>query len=245
MQPIAADLVSIARDLRSQVARLRFSEPVTYVYNPLEYAWPCHEAYLQWFGRGRKQCVLVGMNPGPWGMVQTGVPFGDVEMVRDWMGIQGEVRRPPREHPKRSVQGFACTRREVSGRRLWGWARATFGAPERFFGTFFVLNYCPLCFLEARGRNRTPDKLPATERQDLFHVCDQALARAIGELRPRLVVGIGRFAARRASEVLRDVGTEVGAAPHPSPANPAANRGWRAQFEEMLLTLGVELPKVP
>jgi len=186
--------------------------------------------------------VLLGMNPGPFGMAQTGVPFGDVGMVRDWLGIDAPVGRPAREHPKRPVQGFACPRGEVSGRRLWGWARARFGAPEGFFARFFVANYCPLVFMEESGRNLTPDKLPRAERERLFAACDRALRACVAELRPRYVVGIGGFAAGRAAAALAATGVGLGTAPHPSPASPAANRGWEALMDRALAGLGI-LPR--
>ncbi|MFW6197806.1 MAG: single-stranded DNA-binding protein, partial [Myxococcota bacterium] len=167
-------LVRISRDLARDVDALRFGEPVEYVYNPLDYARRPHEQYLRAYGGGPKEVLLLGMNPGPFGMAQTGVPFGDVHMVRDWMGVDGRVDRPPKEHPKRPIAGFDCHRPEVSGTRLWGWARDRFGTPERFFARFFVANYCPLVFLEASGRNRTPDKLPVGEREALVRVCDRA-----------------------------------------------------------------------
>src|SRR4026209_220177 len=110
---------------------------------------------------------MLGMNPGPFGMVQTGVPFGDVAMARSWLGVVGPVARPRDEHPKRPVLGLECRRSEVSGARLWGWARDTFKSPDRFFERFFVVNYCPLLFMEAGGRNLTPDKLPSAERAPL------------------------------------------------------------------------------
>jgi len=160
-------------------------------------------------------------------------------MVRDWLGIEEPVGQPKRVHPKRPVAGFACHRREVSGRRLWGWARATFGAPERFFAEFFVANYCPLAFVEASGRNRTPDKLPSEERAPLFASCDRALAATVARLRPEYVVGIGRFAAERAAEALRGMPVKLGTVPHPSPASPAANRGWEMQMRRALEALGV------
>src|SRR6185436_7468972 len=158
------DLIENARRLRRAVAALEFGAPVAYVYDPLDYAWEPHRHYLERYGRGHPAVLLVGMNPGPFGMAQTGVPFGDVQMVRDWMGIHGEVGRPPKEHPKRPIQGFSCPRSEVSGSRLWGWAKERFGTPERFFETYFVMNYCPLAFVEASGKNLTPDKLPAAEK---------------------------------------------------------------------------------
>jgi len=181
------------------------------------------------------------MNPGPFGMAQTGVPFGEVGLVRDWLRIEAPVLRPRNQHPRRPVEGFACTRSEVSGARLWGWARERFGEPERFFARFFVWNYCPLIFMEESGRNRTPDKLAAAERDALFQLCNTALERAVAVLRPRLVVGIGRFAETRARAALGAADVAIGAIPHPSPASPAANRGWAPQAERALGGLGVRL----
>jgi len=231
-------LVEVSRALRDDVEALCFGAPVSHVYNPLAYAWEPHRRYLQRFGERRGRVVLLGMNPGPFGMAQTGVPFGDVGFVRDWMGIAGPVAAPRAVHPSRPVEGFACTRSEVSGSRLWGWAKARFGAPEAFFAEFFVLNYCPLAFLEASGRNRTPDKLPRHERAPLFEACDRALSSALDLLQPRLVVGVGDFAFRRAQAVTSGRGLPVGMMLHPSPASPRANRGWEAIAEQQLSALG-------
>ena len=237
----AEPLVAAAEALRRALAGLRFARPVSHVYDPLDYARAPFADYVRRYGRGRKEVVLVGMNPGPFGMAQTGVPFGEVSAVRDWLGIEGRVGRPPREHPKRPVLGFSCPRSEVSGRRLWGWARVRYGSPERFFARFFVANYCPLLFLEASGRNRTPDKLPAAERAPLFRACDEALRRSVEVLRPRFVIGVGRFAEARAIDALRGLDVIVGRIPHPSPASPGANRGWAAQAERALAGVGIEL----
>ena len=178
------------------------------------------------------------MNPGPFGMVQTGVPFGDVAMVRDWLGITAPVGKPRNEHPKRPVAGFACQRSEVSGARLWGWARDRFGTPERFFRRFFVVNYCPLAFVESSGRNRTPDKLAAAEQEALGAACDVALRDIVAALEPRIVVGVGGFAERRARAALGDT-VAIGTILHPSPASPLANRGWATTIEKQLDALGV------
>lgn len=234
-------LVDIARRLRAEVAALRFAPPVAYVYNPLAYAWAPHRTYLERYGRGHREVLLLGMNPGPFGMAQTGVPFGDVDMVRGWLGIEAPVSRPEREHPKRPVLGFACPRGEVSGQRLWGWARDTCGTPQRFFTRCFVVNYCPLAFMETSGRNRTPDKLPRAEREPLFAACDRALRRSVETLQPNLVLGIGQFAAQRAAHALHGLPPRIEAAPHPSPASPAANRGWAALMQHSLASLGVTL----
>jgi single-strand selective monofunctional uracil DNA glycosylase len=229
-----------AEKLARAVDALSFAPPVTHVYNPLAYARAPLETYLERFARPGKEALFLGMNPGPFGMAQTGVPFGDVGLVRDWMGIEAPVRRPRDEHPRRPVLGFDCPRGEVSGQRFWGWARDRFGTPAAFFERFFVWNYCPLVFLEASGRNRTPDKLPASERAALERVCDRGLAQMVEFLEPGLVIGIGKFAEGRAREVLGD-SLPVASILHPSPASPIANRGWAPQAEEQLRELGVRL----
>lgn len=237
-------LTAISRTLADAVDRLSFAAPVTHVYNPLDYAREPHEQYLQRFGDGTREVLLVGMNPGPFGMAQTGVPFGEIALVRDWMGISGDVKQPADPHPRRPVQGFNCRRAEVSGARLWGWARERFGTPERFFARFFVANYCPLVFMEESGRNRTPDKLPAAERDALFAVCDEALRATVESLRPRIVVGVGAFARQRAEAALSGMDCSIGTVLHPSPASPIANRGWAAAAEKQFRDdLGIAIPE--
>jgi len=228
-------------DLLQELKGLRFAAPVSYVYNPLEYAREPYRQYLRRYGKSPKQVVLVGMNPGPWGMVQTGVPFGEITAVRDWMGIEAPVGRPERLHPKRPVEGFACTRREVSGQRLWGWAQKNFGKAEVFFKRFFVANYCPLMFIGDSGINLTPDKLKTADATLLFAACDRALRRATEVLQPEHVVGVGQFAADRARIALAGLRVKVGGITHPSPANPKANRGWGSIIVNELKALGIRL----
>lgn len=231
-------LTAMTRELTAKLGQLEFSAPVACVYHPLDYAWDVHRQYLERFGGGRKQVLLLGMNPGPFGMVQTGVPFGEVEAVRSWMRLSGEVLRPAREHPRRPVEGFACTRSEVSGRRMWGWAARRFVTPGRFFRTFFVHNYCPLAFLAESGANLTPDKLPGRETAPLFRACDRLLQQTVAALRPQLVVGVGAFAEQQARRALAGApGLRFGRIPHPSPASPVANRGWEPLVDRALAEL--------
>ena len=194
----AEEMIEAARDLGAAVDRIKFTPPVTHVYNPLDYAWPAHEAYLRKFANGRKRVVFLGMNPGPFGMVQTGVPFGETGAVRAWMQIEAPVGKPRREHPKRPVEGFACPRSEVSGKRVWGLFAERFGCAEDFFVDHFVVNYCPLAFFDKDGRNLTPDKLPARQAAPLFAACDRHLRRVLEFLRPEWLIGIGGFAEKRA-----------------------------------------------
>lgn len=237
-----APLVDVSRALARRVDAMRFAPPTAFVYDPLVYARAPHEAYLERFGRGRREVLLLGMNPGPFGMAQTGVPFGDVEMVRTFLGISGPVGRPAREHAKRPIEGFACRRREVSGTRLWTFVRERFGTAEAFFGRFFVANWCPLAFLEASGANRTPDKLPASERAALEAACDDALREVATILAVERVVGIGAFAATRARAALGSLGLRVDSIPHPSPANPAANRDWSSAAANAFAAAGIAIP---
>jgi len=218
---------------------LRFGAPVTHVYNPLDYAEACHEAYIDTYARDTKRVVFLGMNPGPYGMAQTGVPFGEVALVRDWLGIEGPVGKPADEHPKRPVQGFECARSEVSGKRLWGAVADHFGSPKRFFARHYVANYCPLVFMEESGRNRTPDKLAAEERERLYAACDEHLRRLVEILEPRWLIGIGAFATRRAEIALGAAGPEIGTVLHPSPASPRANRDWAGEARRQLGELGI------
>ena len=218
---------------------LTFSEPVTHVYNPLVYARKPHDLYLEKFGQLGARVMLLGMNPGPWGMAQTGVPFGEIPAVRDWMGIIASVGKPAREHPKRPIEGFDCAKSEVSGRRLWGWAQNTFGSPEHFFARFFVVNYCPLIFMEAGGRNRTPNNLPASEKKPLLDACDLALRKTVDLICPEHVIGIGAFAEQRAKAALAGYDLPIGRITHPSPANPKANKGWEKFITKELKNMGI------
>src|SRR2546426_6444642 len=105
MSSIANTLIDAARELAAQVGRLKFGSPVAFVYNPLEYAWDAHQQYLRRFAASSKRVLFLGMNPGPFGMMQTGVPFGEVAAVRDWLHVSGRVESPRHWHPSRPVEG--------------------------------------------------------------------------------------------------------------------------------------------
>lgn len=235
----SVQLITAAKQLSEKVDRLKFSPPVTHVYNPLTYAWGAHEEYLRRFGNSPKRIVLLGMNPGPFGMAQIGIPFGEIAAARDWMGIRAEIEKPASEHPKRPIQGFDCPRSEVSGRRLWGLFAQRFGSPDKFFAEHFVVNYCPLAFCSESGANLTPDKLPKTETDPLFEACDEHLRRVLEILQPEWLIGVGGFAKQRGEIVLGDMKIRLGQILHPSPASPAANRDWAGLATKELVRLGV------
>ena len=239
MRDFAEKMIEAAHELGAAVDRIKFTAPVTHVYNPLGYAWRAHEAYLRKFTNSRKRVLFLGMNPGPFGMVQTGVPFGEICAVRAWMQIEATIGKPRREHPNRLVEGFACPRSEVSGNRLWGLFAERFDSAENFFTDHFVINYCPLAFFDKDGRNLTPDKLPAAQVAPLFTACDRHLGRAVEILRAEWLVGIGDFAEKRARLRLAEIAVKIGKILHPSPASPAANKDWARKAADELKALGI------
>ncbi len=231
-------LVAAARGLGRACDALTFAAPITHVYNPLAYAFDAHRQYLERFGNTKKRVIFLGMNPGPFGMVQTGVPFGEIAAVRDWMGISDGVVKPALENPQRPIEGFNCPRSEVSGRRLWGLFADTFSSAGAFFTDHFVANYCPLAFFEG-GRNATPDKLPAAEQAPLLEACDAHLRTLVETLEAEWLIGVGAWAEQRGRTALKGLDLKFGRVLHPSPASPAANRGWAAAATKQLIEQGV------
>ena len=191
------------------------------IYNPLRYAWEVHVEYLRIAGGLGAKTILMGMNPGPHGMGQMGIPFAATTVVRDILGISGiEVQQPTDPHPSRPVNGLSHPKEEVSGSRLWG-------------------NHCPLLiFSGPRATNVTPDKIRGKSVTSLIERCDEHLREVVGLLGPDSVVGVGKYAERRARESLASSDVLVTSCWHPSPASPLANRNggedWRQNFSSVL-----------
>lgn len=236
---LSSRFLQVELELNVHLRRLTFTEPVRYIYNPLEYAWDTHSRYVETYCQRGQSVLFLGMNPGPFGMAQTGVPFGEVKSVVDWLKITGEVGHPTEEHPKRRITGLACTQSEVSGARFWGFFRKLCQDPAVFFRHCFVHNLCPLIFMAASSKNLTPPELVAGERDALLALCDIALCQAVQVLGVSMVIGVGRVAEQRARRALSAAGVNVRVEGimHPSPRNPLANKGWeevaRAKLEEL------------
>ncbi len=235
-----SELIESTQRLATDLRDLEFSPPVACVYRTLDYTWTAHREYLERFGKGRKRFVFLGMNPGPFGMAQTGVPFGEVAAVRDWMGIETTIDKPEVEHPKRPIEGFSCKRSEVSGRRLWGLFAEQFKTADIFFKDHFVLNYCPLVWMSETGANLTPDKLPAAEMEPVEQACQTHLREVITLLEPTFLIGVGAFAEQRLRRAAEACGSTavIGKVLHPSPASPAANRGWAEAATRQMMEMG-------
>jgi single-strand selective monofunctional uracil DNA glycosylase len=236
-------LIAAAKKLRTQLDPLPFSEPIACVYNPLHYAWSAHEKYLKLYASSPCRVFLLGMNPGPWGMAQTGVPFGEINAVRDYLQIETPIDKPSPEHPKRPIEGFQCSRSEVSGRRLWGLFSEKYPDPADFFSEHFVANYCPLVFMDAGARNITPDKIPAAEIAPLDAACDEHLQQCLKILQPEFAVGVGAYAESCIKRVCASNKSlsqiSISKILHPSPASPAANRDWAGQATKQLHAAGI------
>ncbi|KAM3621687.1 uncharacterized protein V6R79_014525 [Siganus canaliculatus] len=237
----ASKFLQVELELNLHLQRLSFSKPVRYMYNPLEYAWDTHRCFVDKYCQSGQSILFLGMNPGPFGMAQTGVPFGEIKSVVDWLNITGEVGRPPDEHPNRRITGLACTKSEVSGARFWGFFRKVCGEPAVFFQHCFVHNLCPLLFMTDTGKNVTPPELIAGERDALLSVCDTALCQVVQALGVSMVIGIGKVAEQRARRALTAAGIDVRVEGimHPSPRNPLANKGWEEAARTKLEELGV------
>ena len=241
-----SSLKTIVDHLNAKISKLKFSEPVTHVYNPMIYAEEMVNQYFERFGGGSKKVLFLGMNPGPFGMAQTGIPFGEIAAVRDWIKISGKIGKPKNEHPDRPVTGMECHRSEVSGQRIWGLFKDKFGTPEAFFKDHFVWNYCPLLFSEIHRktgrkvcRNLTPDKIKAVETEKLYEACDEALIKLVDLLQPKYLVGVGAFAESCFKRVLPEREKDVFRMLHPSPASPLANRDFAGTAANLLKEFGI------
>ncbi|XP_015433302.1 PREDICTED: single-strand selective monofunctional uracil DNA glycosylase [Dufourea novaeangliae] len=237
---ISEQLLLMERNLATELGKITFRQPVEYVYSPLEYAFDTHAMYVRKYCSTAKKILFLGMNPGPWGMSQTGVPFGEISMVRDWLKISGPVGKPAKEQPDRKVTGFQCTRSEVSGKRLWGLFRELCGNSEKFFKQAYIHNYCPIAWMDNKGRNITPAEIKGTEIEKVHSACDKVLADTIRLLKVETVIGIGIYAEKRAKLVVQSskLVAKVLCLPHPSP-RAANNKNWSEKATKKLSEFGL------
>ena len=210
------------------------------VYNPLAYAWEPHRAYLELAsGRGAKT-LLLGMNPGPHGMGQMGIPFAATSVVRDLLKITNlDVGQPRTPHPKRPISGLDWPKEEVSGTRLWGLLANEYGSAESIFKSVFLLNHCPLMlFSGERATNITPDRITGPTTKALLERCDEHLREVVDIMQIERVIGVGRYSEKRALNALSGIDISVTTCWHPSPASPLANRNkgedWKKNVRSVL-----------
>ena len=200
---------------------------IDFVYNPLNYAWKPHKHYLEKYGTLGAKTIIMGMNPGH-GMGNTGIPFGCPEKVKSYLEITDlEVKEPSKIHPKREIKGLQCEKAEISGKRIWSLIEEIHGLPTEAFKHIFVLNHFPLWMFNAAGQNITPDKLKSSSTKEIFDVCNQYLVDILQVLGCKSIIGVGKYAQKMAHLAIVNANLGhviVDEIPHPSPANPLANK---------------------
>ncbi|XP_049877484.1 single-strand selective monofunctional uracil DNA glycosylase [Pectinophora gossypiella] len=228
-QSICDDFLHIIDELNVLLGQFQFPSTVECIYNPTIYARHTFEMYVRKYCNTKKPIMYFGMNPGPWGMSQTGVPFGEVNSVRDWLGIQGPVGKPPKEISARPVKGFDCTRTEVSGKRFWGLFKDICVVPDKFFETSFVYNYIPQQWMKNNGCNVTPGDLKTQQMENLFNICDRVLIKVLELYEVKTIVAIGKFCETRAQKAIKKYMSgspvQILYMPHPSP-RAVNNNNW-------------------
>jgi len=233
----AARTLSAACD--SLIAPLSKQTIAKHITNPLDYARDCHEEYLNRYGNLGAKTLMLGMNPGPWGMAQCGVPFGATAMVRELLKIDHPVQQPQNAHPKRPIIGLSLERQEASGTRLWNLLNQHYGTAEEIHEQVFIVNHCPLLLLDENARNITPDKISGKAVAKLMNACDQHLREVVEALGITRIIGVGKYAEKRAKIAIgEDNAVSITSCWHPSPASPLANRNdgkdWRNNVKTIL-----------
>jgi Uracil DNA glycosylase superfamily. len=207
--------------------------------NVFSYAIDPFLEYLEKAERGSVRTLYLGMNPGPYGMYRTGIPFCDFVTKREFLKITASVDETFIDVDAVRGEKPDEKRREVSGMRLWGLFESVYHSPERFFSSSLVLSYSPLIFFRSEGRraNIALSDVKSLDRKRIEKVSDEFLKRYIKELKCDTLVGIGDYAHR--ALVRCSDGERLLKIAHPSPANPAANGDWAGRTYCYLKSEGV------
>ena len=118
-----------------------------------------------------------------------------------------------------------------------------------FFSKAFVYSYCPLAFMAASGRNVVPEKLSAADRGPMLEACAGTFREVVAAVKPKYIVGIGKWAEARAHDALDGrsefEGIEIISIIHPSPANPAAHKDWGGNISRQMIAAGCHFHCLP
>ncbi len=216
----ASLILELSESLSSELEKVDW-EFAGIVCNPLVYAWENYAEYVRMSVSNSSIILFLGMNPGPYGMMQTGVPFGDINAVKNYLKISGTVLEPECNPPHKRVEGMKISRGEISGQKFWKMA-STYGSPEEFFAVASVFSFCPLAFIDGR-RNITPDELPVSDRKTIDRICGSSLSALLDILSPSRCIALGHYAEKRLLSSGVDAPVYF---PHPSPRNPKSMEFW-------------------
>lgn len=233
---VPEDLLTLDKQTIKKMDVLKFDKKkVQYVYNPVDYAYAGYSRYVRKYLKSSKKILFVGLNPGPYGMCQTGIPFGDVSTVKEWMELEMDISKPLDECPKKPVDGLKCTTVEQSGKRFWGFFKKKCGAADNFFRNAFVINYCPIAFFDRSGKNVTPNELEVSSREELEKICDEYLEKVVEMVKCEIIICVGRYAEHKVKSIFID-NSEINILymKHPSP-QVGSEDNWLADAHEFLI----------
>lgn len=194
------------------------------VLNVHAYGWSAYEAFVRaYYSDGRPRILALSMNPGPFGAVQTGIPFCDVPLARQLLpGFDRLIAAKP--------SWVASERREISALKLVVWSDARFGGIRGLYARVLLAMTCPLAIL--RGPRKTNVPLPALPRREQEKIEAFIPRHAAEEIRlaePAGILMLGEWAQRVWRIALR---TDPGLASLPALAapHPAAHITNRAKY---------------
>jgi single-strand selective monofunctional uracil DNA glycosylase len=188
------------------------------VLNPGRYGERWHARFRRAYPMSPRPLLVFGLNPGPYGMAQTGVPFTDLKRLESalpglWKDLvaSGEpVTRPGLAPP--SLARHLTRTFESSSVRVYRFLERAYGRPELALREVVFVNPCPLLFIDPEtGANRTPADLPralrARKAAELVHAFEElrraTVLEAVAELEPRGAILLGRDVAAAVGEALR------------------------------------------
>ncbi len=141
------------------------------IWNPGLYGETWHARFRRLYRPGQHPLVVFGLNPGPYGMAQTGIPFTDIrrlvsalpDLAAELRG-RGERVEPPGLAPP-GLRPYLSRSFESSAVRVYRFLKKGWGGAERGWTEVVVANPCTLLFIDpAEGKNRTPADLARAAR---------------------------------------------------------------------------------
>lgn len=190
------------------------------ILNPLVYAWHLHEEYMGKVPQGTK-ILFVGMNPSPSSL--TGIPFYEKDAMTNLFGAP-LLTQLLNEMPAK----YRGNETSESGQRFWEFVFKKFGSYDKFFRYCFIINYCPLIFMNKDGGNVPLDGFNDASQsllKNLMAISDSGLKDIIDHIKPTLIIGIGRYAFNRVRQA-NTSNIKCYQIRHPSPATGMTSDQW-------------------
>ncbi|XP_073819638.1 uncharacterized protein isoform X2 [Musca autumnalis] len=230
----------LERELNVKLREFSFQ---LHTYNPVVHAAEIHCNYLQKYLDSPKRILFVGMNPGRYGALQTGIPFGNITTVKIGMGLKGRITPTPGQRGKIRIRGLEApeVEHDSSSTRFWRLISELFDGAENYldllFEKCFVHNFCPLVFIDSDGLNVSLPYIEPNPR--LFAECRKTLGKQITLLKPDLIICIGKFVRSMLSKTRQAKGREILMIEHPSYKNYISADKWIEDAKEVFQSNGL------